>query len=160
MNRCIFSTVLCKGDFFFLHICFFVLPEAKSYSKKKSLLSLFIVWFCLDLQMCFILSLCWVVSRERPICSAIKQIANCVSGAQCKALIFFGRPQHGCLSAGCCFVCSESADVFWLSCQRCDLCTEDCPNRSLFLPSWVRWHRKAEICVQNRDSHYVSVSLT
>lgn len=61
------------------------------------------------------------------------QRANCVSGAPCKVLIMFSEaPRRACSSSARCFVCSDSADVFWLACPRCVLCTGDRRNCSLF----------------------------
>lgn len=47
----------------------------------------------------------------------------------------FSEVPDACSSSACCFVCYDSADVFWLSCLLCVLCTGDRQNCSLFFVS-------------------------
>ena len=62
------------------------------------------------------------------------QRANCVSGAPCKVLNMFSEaPRRARSPSARCFVCSDSADVFWLACPRCVLCAEGTAGIVLFL---------------------------
>lgn len=62
------------------------------------------------------------------------QRANCVSGAPCKVLNMFSEaPRRARSPSARCFVCSDSADVFWLACPCCVLCAEGTAGIVLFL---------------------------